>query len=200
MCTVHTCCSVKRVQTGVWMFTITGWEGTRWQSNEGWTNLLNDTTWNAAFKIPSGLASLRTCSVKHDTYLRTCWWSTQACPIGWWHVPSASWPPHPAALLWSCSLAFFTSRPPPFLNFRLMLVFVRLVNTACAPLGWDYLSFLVIAFGVSDWDWGLGCPLFTGPLAVKSSWCWSGCGVFAQGYSQGEAFNIKDPPDGLVSC
>lgn len=84
---------------------ITGWEGTRWQTNEGWTNLLNDTTWNAAFKIPSGLPSLRTWSVKHDTYLYTCRWSTQACPIGWWHVCSASWPPNPA-LVWFSALPF----------------------------------------------------------------------------------------------
>lgn len=136
---------------------ITGWEGTRWQTNEGWTNLLNDTTWNAAFKIPSGLPSLRTWSVKHDTYLYTCCWSTEACPIGWWHVPSASWPPNPAALVWFSSLPFPPAAPQS-LNFSQKLVFPLFAKAVRAPLGWDYLSFLVMAFSVCDRDWGLGCP------------------------------------------
>lgn len=125
---------------------ITGWEGTRWRTNEGWTNLLNDTTWNAAFKIPSGLPSPRTWSVKHDTYLYTCWWSTQACPIGWWHVRSAGWPPNPAALVWFSSLPLSPSTSQR-LNFGWKLVF------GCS---WR-LSLFAMALGACDWDWGSGC-------------------------------------------
>lgn len=139
---------------------IAGWEGTRWQTNEGWTNLLNDTTWNATFKIPSGLRPLRTWSVKHDTYLYTCWWSTQACPIGWWHAPPASWPPNPAALVCFGSLPLSPADHSVF------------ISVGCVRLGlwsWGYLPLLYWLSGfVTSRRVRLGLLLISGPLAVKS--------------------------------
>lgn len=139
---------------------IAGWEGTRWQTNEGWTNLLNDTTWNATFKIPSGLRPLRTWSVKHDTYLYTCWWSTQACPIGWWHAPPASWPPNPAALVCFGSLPLSPADHS---------VFISVGRVHLGLWSWGYLPLLYWLSGfVTSRRVRLGLLLISGPLAVKS--------------------------------
>lgn len=144
---------------------ITGWEGTRWQTNEGWTNLLNDTTWNATFKIPSGLTS------PADMECET------------WHIfihllmehagmfnRAGDMDAQPADLL-TLQLRFDSAHCPFQAAAFSLLILVGCLYLApcecCAPLGWDYLSFLVMAFRLCDWDWGLGFHLFTGSIDCK---------------------------------